>query len=64
MGQHIWGNIADVCPYAQALPSCCLQDTINEAKVLAQFNHVNIVHYHGLVLEVGSGVWGWTQCAG
>lgn len=45
------------------MPSCYPQDTINEAKVLAQFNHVNIVHYHGLVLEVVGGG-GWSQCAG
>lgn len=29
-----------------------LQDTLTEAKVLAQFNHVNIVHYYECLLEV------------
>ncbi|EFJ53307.1 NimA-related protein kinase 3 [Volvox carteri f. nagariensis] len=28
-------------------------DTLNEAKVLAQFNHVNIVHYYECMLEGG-----------
>ncbi|GLC55209.1 hypothetical protein PLESTB_000959900 [Pleodorina starrii] len=28
-------------------------DTLNEVKVLAQFNHVNIVHYHECMLEGG-----------
>ncbi|PNH00293.1 Serine/threonine-protein kinase Nek1 [Tetrabaena socialis] len=31
------------------------QDTLTEARVLAQFNHVNIVHYHECLLEAAAG---------
>ena len=30
----------------------CLQDTLTEAKLLAQFNHINIVRYYECLLEV------------
>ncbi|PNH05982.1 Serine/threonine-protein kinase Nek1 [Tetrabaena socialis] len=34
------------------------QDTLTEARVLAQFNHVNIVHYHECLLEQPALSWG------
>lgn len=56
IGQPASGGDARVgkpCRHAGVCRRVTLQDTLTEAKVLAQFNHVNIVHYYECVLEVG-----------